>query len=109
MIIRVPWLPRFSGITLHPRLIIVRRDTSAAILLHEQAHAAQMESDGWLRFWWRYAFSRKHRLHYEAAAYAVSVKNGDDLQACANFLAANYCLGVSPERALSAIKQHLQP
>jgi hypothetical protein len=109
MIVTVPWLPIFSGLTLHPRLILVRKGVAESLLAHEQVHAAQMLRSGWLRFWFRYLLSREYRLACEAEAYAISVSHGVDIDDCADFLSKNYWLCVSPEEARHAIEQYLQP
>lgn len=93
------------GMTLAPRLIVIhpRYRGNAGLLAHERVHVAQMRRDGLLRFWWRYAFSRRHRLAYEVEAYRVSMAHGCTLASAARTLATGYWLGIDEAQARQAL------
>lgn len=94
-----------QGMTLAPWLILIhprcRGDTG--LLAHEEVHARQMRRDGLLRFWWRYATSRAHRLAYEVEAYRVSLAHGSTLASVARTLATGYWLGIDEAQARAAL------
>ncbi len=58
-----------------------------------------MRRDGLLRFWWRYATSRRHRLAYEVEAYRVSMAHGFPLARAARTLATGYAQGICEHKA----------
>ncbi|MEJ7929268.1 hypothetical protein WG922_04705 [Ramlibacter sp. AN1015] len=93
------------GMTLAPRLIVIhpRYRNDAGLLAHEHVHVEQMRRDGLLRFWWRYACSRRHRLAYEVEAYRVSIAHGSTLAGCARTLATGYWLGIDERQAREAL------
>lgn len=82
----VPWL----------LLINIKHRRNWGLLAHERCHQDQQRRDGWLRFMWRYATSREHRLAYELEAYRVWMHL--EPQRTSHFAAAmadKYDLGVS--------------
>jgi hypothetical protein len=93
------------GMTLTPRLIVLhpRWRHDAGLIAHEKVHAMQMRRDGLLRFWWRYATSRRHRLAYEVEAYRVSMDHGCTLASAARTLATGYWLGIDERQAREAL------
>lgn len=73
-----------------------------AVLEHEREHMYQINR--YLILWpILYHCSRKWRLKFEAEAYAVSVKNGESLEACTFFLVELYDLDITPDVARDAI------
>ncbi|HSW17863.1 MAG TPA: hypothetical protein VLJ86_11590 [Ramlibacter sp.] len=106
-IVHSRWLVWASGMTLTPRLIVVRPECRGdlGLIAHEQVHARQMRRDGLLRFWWRYATSRRHRLAYEVEAYRVSIAHGLPLGSAARTLAAGYWLRIDEAQARAALLQ----
>jgi len=96
--------PRYwfsAGFTPLPNLMIIRKDCQHSVPLHkhEETHQEQMRRDGVLKFWFRYLFSKKHRLNYEVEAYKVQISHGASLDGCAKNLSIMYYLGISFETA----------
>lgn len=104
----VRWLPRFAGICIAPKLILIRKDQAGNERLHrhELIHAVQQMTEGLLRFWWRYLFP-SHRLRYEVDAYRRS--SGQDWYvasyraAIANLLVNSYYVGKSYREVLELL------
>ncbi|MBL0420864.1 hypothetical protein JI739_10955 [Ramlibacter sp. AW1] len=105
MIVHSRMLVWACGMTVTPRLIIIhpRFRGHPGLLAHEKVHAEQMRRDGLLRFWWRYASSRRHRLAYEVEAYRVSMAHGCTLASAARTLATGYWLGIDEQQARHAL------
>jgi hypothetical protein len=80
------------------------RVLSPGLAAHERVHLAQQQRDGKWRFLWRYfnPFSRKHRIHYEAEAYAESVRHGMPVVEAAR-LVAKYGGGITQDEALELL------
>jgi hypothetical protein len=94
-----------SGMTVTPWLIVIHPNCrgDAGLIAHEQVHVRQMQRDGLLRFWWRYATSRRHRLAYEVEAYRVTIAHGCSLARAARTLATGYWLGIDEQQARAAL------
>lgn len=92
--------------TITPRLIVLhpRWRHDAGLIAHEEVHARQMRRDGVLRFWWRYATSRRYRLACEVEAYRVSMAHGSTLAGAARALSRGYWLGISDQQARDALR-----
>ena len=105
MIVHTRLLLWACGMTVTPRLIVVhpRYRGDSGLIAHEQVHVQQMRRDGLLRFWWRYATSRRHRLAYEVEAYRVSMAHGCTLNSAARVLATGYWLGIDEGQARRAL------
>ena len=105
MIVHSRLLVWACGMTVAPGLIVIhpRYRGNAGLLAHEQVHVQQMRRDGLLRFWWRYATSRRHRLAYEVEAYRVSMAHGCTLNSAARVLATGYWLGIDEGQARRAL------
>jgi len=96
--------PRYwfsAGFTPLPNLMIIRKDSQHSVPLHkhEETHQEQMRRDGVIKFWFRYLFSKKHRLNYEVEAYRAQIAAGASLDSCAAYLAGMYYLGIDFEQA----------
>jgi hypothetical protein len=63
-----------AGLTIAPFVAIKRGEENC--LQHELVHIEQQRRDGLLRFGWRYLTRPEWLIRYEAAAYAVDVRNG---------------------------------
>jgi hypothetical protein len=100
-----------SGMTVTPRLIVIHASCRGdrGLIAHEQVHAMQMRRDGLLRFWWRYATSRSHRLAYEVEAYRVSISHGYPLGSAARTLANGYWLRIDEAQARQALLRSPEP
>jgi hypothetical protein len=72
----LPLPGKFAAMTVHPKLLILSTENFARleswrqtmVLKHESMHAAQMITDGWLRFAMRYIFTGYWRAAYEMEA-----------------------------------------
>lgn len=90
---------RFDGYSFGP-VVLVRPDSSAALLVHEQTHVRQF---------WRYLglngllyeFSSNWRLRFELEAYRaqLAVAGPAAAQGMASSLASNYGLDITQEEA----------
>lgn len=96
---------RFDAITLGGR-VYMRDSSDITLYAHERVHAVQQNKNP-IMFYFRYVFSKKWRLKYEAEAYAESVNAGHDFVLASLYLSKNYYLGISYEEAYSAIGKHL--
>lgn len=95
-----------DGFTLSPSIIILhpRNRHDVGLIEHERVHQRQMRQDGLIRFWLRYAFSRRWRALYEVEAYRVSIKWGMVANQAARFLSENYMLRISESQALELLR-----
>ena len=103
----------FKGITLGwVALIDESKRSDDGYKRHEAVHVKQFNRNPFL-FYFRYGFSKKHRLKYEAEAYAAEVRpligyaRQKEHFKNAKFLAENYWLKISVERAITAIEEFL--
>lgn len=79
---------------------------------HEGTHVKQFNRNPFL-YHYRYCFSKRWRLRYEAEAFANEVRpytgaaRRKELYKNAKFLAGNYRLNISIERAITEIEKYL--
>lgn len=102
-VITVPFMPKYDGYTVCPWLVLIRKGASPFILDHEMCHVRQMKQDGYFRWMWRYAVSKKWRAKYEAEAYAAAVKAGQSLDSAASAMFNLYNLPITFNQARDMI------
>lgn len=98
---RIPAWFRAQALTVAPALILVlpERINDAALIAHEQVHAAQQREHGWLKWWAKYLLRRDFRQAQEVAAYRVQIRHGASFEGCARNLATMYRLGIDVRTA----------
>ena len=104
------WLPKWApmdGLVLFG-LVLLKKITKPGLVEHELVHY-QQQKEGMLRFYWRYVFSRKWRVIYEAESYAVQVRSGEEsIEWCARTLSGPlYLWPCTYDYALEAIRSRV--
>jgi hypothetical protein len=96
-----------SGIVLFG-FILLKKVTKPGLVEHELVHWRQGLGNRF-RFFFRYAFSRRWRVIYEAEAYAVQVRTGEEtIEWCAKTLSGPlYLWPCSYATALEAIRSRV--
>lgn len=102
------WLPKWApmaGVVLFG-LVLLKKGVRPGLIQHELEHYNQQKIDGFLRYYWRYVFFPSWRVKYEAAAYAIQVRMGEETpEWCAKTLSGPlYLWPCSYQTALDAIK-----
>lgn len=104
------WLPEwfpFTGVALFGT-VLAKKSALQRLIDHEIVHIQQQRATGWLRYAFRYTFSRKWRVIYEAEGYGVQVRGGADIYYCAKALSGwRYLWPCTYEVALEAIRSRV--
>jgi hypothetical protein len=93
------------------RTVFIRRTykDDPVVLAHETIHVLQYHREGFLKFLFLYAFAlpvgwNPWRARWEAEAFAVNVRAGQGLRACADQIAGpSYLWPCSHEKAFSLL------
>ncbi len=109
MILETFLLPFDGAITISENLIIVKSGfKTKALMAHEAVHQKQMNklgSFGFIKFWFKYWFSKEFRKNSEVEAYKVSIANGQNIDGCARHLSGYmYNLGITYQEAVDLLK-----
>lgn len=104
------WLPKWApmdGIVIFG-FVLLKKMTKPGLVEHELVHYRQQLGNR-LRYHFRYTFSRRWRVIYEAEAYAVQVRRGEErIEWCAKTLSGPlYLWPCSYEVALEAIRSRV--
>ena len=104
------WLPKWApmdGIVLFG-LVLLKKATKPGLVEHELVHWRQGLGSRF-KYHFRYTFSRKWRVAYEAEAYAVQVRMGEESVGwCATKLSGpQYLWPCSYESALGEIQSRV--
>jgi hypothetical protein len=97
-----------AGLTIKP-YILSKKGNYQYVIPHETVHIRQQEQYGMLGFLIRYYFSANWRVRFEAAAYAVDVRDGvrSPENAAASIASGLYFWPCTQEQAAAVIKEEL--